>query len=322
MQEARTVDAQHLWEGIIMLRRQWLTATLATAGLLAAGPLVRAGDTFRLGLDQKDAPTLTLGGADASDADTYEVGRGGGGGHGGGGRGGGGFHGGGRGGGYHAAYRGGGGYRGGYGRGGYGYGRGGYGYGRGGYGYGRGWYGGYGRGWYGGYGRGWYGGYGNGWYGGWGWPYYYGGYGYPYGWGYSSYWPYYSGSPYYSAYYSPSYVYPSTTVVAPPVGLSGAPVDAQTLPDPSLETAPFPGAVPPAGTFPYDGGPRNPPPMPRAEPAPMGAPAVVPSDGRAVSLPLKAKYSYLAYGETANVAPADRTNTYLIKANPSRPTGR
>jgi len=298
-----------------MLRRQWVTAALTTAGLLAAGASARAGDTYRLGLDRGDTPTITLGGAGALDADTYEVGRGGGG-HGGGGHGGGGYHGGGyHGGGYHAAYRGGGyGYGGGgygYGRGGYGYGRGGYGYGRGGYGYGRGWYG-YGRGWYGN--RGWYG------YG----PYYGSWYGSgPYygNWSYSSYWPYYSYPS--SAYYGGYYGYPSSAVVVPSVNLNVAPtLQSQPLPDGALETAPPPALAPADGTFPYDGGPRNPPPMPKADPAPTGAPATIPLSGRAVSLPGKATYTYAAYGETPKVVPADRGNTYLIKANVTRPAGR
>jgi hypothetical protein len=282
----------------IMLRRHWITAALAAAGLLASSTSVRADDTVRLLFDKEDAPTITLGGTDSRDADTFEVGRGGG--RGGGARGGGGYRGGGyRGGARYSGYRGG--YRGGYyGNRGYGY-RGGYGYGNG-YGYGYGWNG-YG---YGSYLGGWYGYR----------PYYR-------NWWYGAYWPY----GYYpsSAYYTSPYVYPSATIVAPPVGLNVAPsLGVQPTSSSFIETAPPPQPLSGDGTYLYDGGPGNPPPMPKAEPAQPGISTPIPLDGRQVSLRSKPTYAYPAYGETLKVAPAPtgRTNTYLIKANTVQPTGR
>jgi hypothetical protein len=95
------------------------------------------------------------------------------------------------------------------------------------------------------------------------------------------------------------------------------PLQAQPLPDGDIETAPPPQAIPTDGTFPYDGGPRNPPPMPKASPAPIGAPGAAVPDGRSVSVPGKPRYAYPAYGETLKVAPRpkDRGNVYLIRAD-------
>ena len=264
-----------------MLRNQWITAALAAAGLLAAGTSVRADDTLRLRLDRTETPTMKLGGAESVDADTYEVGRGGG-------R---------AGGGYRGGY---GGYRGGYYRGGYGYG-GRYGYGigyRGGYGYGRPYYG-----WYGGY---------RPYYGNW-----WGGYGLPFG-----YYPsvYYYGSPYY---------YPaSTTIVVPPATANFVPASTlQAAPNAGLETAPPPQVVPSDGTFIYDGGPRPPVSAPNINADPSApVPVPVPADGRPISLRGKPAYSYPAYGESLKVAPRpagrSTTNTYVIKADFTQPSGR
>src|SRR5262249_19890098 len=74
--------------------------------------------------------------------------------------------------------------------------------------------------------------------------------------------------------------------------------------------------MPPAGkpddkTYPYDGGPNNPVPMPKADPAPNATPqkgVPVPNQGRLVSLPEKqAKYSYAAYGEQPGKASRDES---------------
>ena len=115
-----------------------------------------------------------------------------------------------------------------------------------------------------------------------GYPYYgYGGYGYPsYGYGYS--YPYYGigyggyglGG-YYSPYYTSSiyYSYPyygcslSTGIGAPAITLNGWAATTFTGPAPQIQT------VPGDGTFPYDGGPQSPVPLPGAQPAPS-APAI------------------------------------------------
>jgi hypothetical protein len=72
------------------------------------------------------------------------------------------------------------------------------------------------------------------------------------------------------------------------------------------EVIPAPRVNPKNNTFPYDGGPANPVPMPQAEPAPnRAAPATIIPGGRVVSLQTKApKYSYLAYGENPAGRPA------------------
>jgi hypothetical protein len=67
-----------------------------------------------------------------------------------------------------------------------------------------------------------------------------------------------------------------------------------------VETAPAPRAVPGGDpTFPYDGGPANPVPLPRTEAGPTAAPPpTIPLEGRPVSLTTKpAKLTYPAYGE-------------------------
>ncbi len=222
-------------------------------------------------------------------------------------------------------------------------------------GYSRGFYSGYGhsRGFYSGYGHGYsrgfypgYGGYGysRGFYSG------YGGYGYSRGFypGYSYYsrsYAYYAprsfafsfgySQPYDYSYYAPPVYYsPAYYSYAPsycPISVPGGPMpyaDPQgnggvyTLPQPGAEAAP-PGARPqtPAdGTYPYDGGPPSPVPMPKAEPAPSNLPkVVVPGDGRIVVLPLRPtpKYSYTAFGEqpARPAAPAERT--LVIKNEPA-----
>jgi len=186
-----------------------------------------------------------------------------------------GFHGGGYHGGWHGGYRGYGGYYGGY-RGYYGGYRGYY----GGYGYGRGYYGGYG---YGGYYRPYYGGY-------------YGGY-YPYSSVY--YQPYYS-TPYYSSYYYPCIGQNAATVTLAQANYSApqyaAPQSYSTQqqnygPVPYSEAVPSPGGN---STYPYNGGPSSPIPLPAPNPVQpgqkIGDPSnnnrgIVPLDGKLVSLP-------------------------------------
>ena len=254
-----------------------LACALPAIGLLAWTAPAHADDAFRLNMSGTTAaPTLSLKGDD-TDAKTLAV-------------------------------HGWGGYRG-YGWGGYrGYGWGGYrGSGWGGYrGYGWGGYGGYGWGGYRGYGWGgfyrpYYG------YGGFYRPYYAGlglGYGYPYSYGYS----YYSAPLVYSypsySFYSAPYYCPigSTLSTLPAVTLSIRP----SRPAPEM-VGPSGGSAPEGGeTFPYDGGPRGPVPMPKAEDNPTGVPAIRPipaarGNARVVSLPgpepTTGKWAYPAYGE-------------------------
>jgi hypothetical protein len=290
-----------------MLSKRLAFVLACGVGLALAGTASAADDVIRLALPNKSADVLTLG-ATASDldADVLNVAR--------------------YGGGYRGGYVG---YRGGYG----GY-RGGY---YGGYrGYRGGYYGGYRGGYYGGY-RGYYGGYRYGYAG-----YRYRGYGYG-GYGYGGYYPYY-GYAYYPSYsyYSPSYSYyypsssyydtdysdaygsgygtyypsslssrvvivrPSAPVTSYPQQQPQAQPRLETLPNPSASPAPqqMPGAD--EDTFPYDGGPKNPVPMPQS--SEDAKPTVVPygklyPKETLVSLKPKAeqktsgKWNYPAYGE-------------------------
>jgi hypothetical protein len=83
------------------------------------------------------------------------------------------------------------------------------------------------------------------------------------------------------------------------------------------EEVPIPRATPPAdGTYPYDGGPANPVPMPNAEPAPSVVPVrpAVPRDGRAVSLPAQpSRFAYPAYGEGPVQTSFAKERTVLVK---------
>jgi len=184
-------------------------------------------------------------------------------------------------------------------RGGYGgYGHGGYGRGYG-YGYGRGYgYGGYGRGYgYGGYGRGYgYGGYGRGYgYGGYGRGYGYGGYGYGgYGRGYGYGYGYGRG---YGGYGYGGYGYGGYGYGGGYYGIAGDCAPLVTLQSPGVLQAQAPQSryseplMPPAdggnGTYPYNGGPVNPVPLPDNNPVPTnnGPRGIVPLDGKLVSLP-------------------------------------
>ncbi len=284
------------------MRKRIATGLLLATGLFAWSGHARAGDTYRLDMPgPSDTPTLSLK-ADTNfgDTDTLAV-RG---------YGGGGYRGG------YGGYRGGyGGYRGGYGgyRGGYGGYRGGYGgyrgYGYGGYrGYGYGGYRGYGYGGYRGYGYGGYGYRGYGW-GGYGYGLGYGGYGYG-GYGYGGY-------PYYSTYSYPSYYYSTpcypigTTLSAPAYALNILPSSSSYSIQPSTVMPRADDGItplPPSGaeSYPYDGGPRAPVPMPPAEDSvPSGGPRIRPSPevtgGRVVSLAIESaktgKWQYPAYGE-------------------------
>jgi hypothetical protein len=148
-----------------------------------------------------------------------------------------------------------------------------------------------------------------------------------YGYGRSFYFPrFYSYSagfygPSVSFYSSPSYYYsPPIYYSTPsfcPISLSAnvqVPIDPTNVLPPPMTPA-----NPGFGTYPYDGGPANPVPMPRAEPGPTNAPpkAVVPGDERPVSLPAKAgKYNYLAYGEKPGQVEKEETPTFLVRLEP------
>lgn len=200
--------------------------------------------------------------------------------------------------GYRGGYGGYGGYRGGY----YGGYRGGY-YG-GGYGYG-----GYRGGYYGGY----YGGYRGGYYG--------GGYGY-----YGGYRPYYNNY-YYGSYYRPHYYNRYYRIVADPcdvvpnVTLTYQPTYPQTIttqqyvqPIPSNTYGqPIVPNVNGNQTYPYDGGPKNPIPMPPAENTPAnqdGPRGIIPLDGKLVSMPLTT-----SVGMSPVVAPDLNRWTYVSTTN-------
>jgi len=282
-----------------MLGTRLAAGLVLALGVSALTSTAHAGDTFRLdmpgpGHTPASVPATNLAPRGADSDDVMDVGfRGG-------------FHGGFR--GYHGGFYGGG-YRVGYG----GFYRGGYG------GFYRGGYGGFYRGGYGGFYRGgfvghraYYGGYGYGGYGGYG----YGGYGYG---GYCS------PPVVYSSYYLNPCSLPSTvTAMAPAVtlkigpapGVSGPilesapslsqPVPPSTMqPIPSGESAlPQPRLDTTPGTFPYDGGPKDPVPMPRIEEPPAAAPAydMVIRPAKFVSLtetPAKkpGKWVFPAYGE-------------------------
>jgi hypothetical protein len=170
----------------------------------------------------------------------------------------------------------------------------------GGYGY-RGYYGGH-RGYYGGH----YGGFRNYGYGG-----YYGGYR-PYYGGWGGYRPYYGNyfsfnyyRPYYPAYYYPRPYYGSGFGFY--IGISGdAGTNAPTVYLGNSGSQPLGQAVEqpvaPEGTFPYDGGPANPVPLPKADvpPIPPAAPSTdLPVSGKAKPglAPATSPYKYKAYGE-------------------------
>jgi hypothetical protein len=87
------------------------------------------------------------------------------------------------------------------------------------------------------------------------------------------------------------------------------------------ETPATNGDVPPPpriynGTYPYDGGPAVPVPLPKGGPdANSGSPGVKTFDTRSVAIQAKPlKYAYLAYGEKANPEPASNRAVVFEKA--------
>jgi hypothetical protein len=182
--------------------------------------------------------------------------------------------------------------------------------------WGRGWHGGF-HGWHGGF-RGWHGGV-HGWHGGvrgWhggfrGW------YGFrPFFWG-GFYRPWFGSS----FYVTPSFFAPRVYYFCP-IGLTlGTSMD--QAPDAAVRRVepqdpygqrPAPDAA--NGSYPYNGGPVNPVPMPKAKPDAdkVTPPApTVPMDGRAVSLPVKPKYTYPAYGEEPKQTDFARDRTAVVK---------
>jgi hypothetical protein len=283
-----------------------LAGLAGVAALFAGAQVARAADDVipLRGAGSSSAATITLGYDGKADTELARYARGGYGGY----RGG-----------HYGGY---GGYRGGH--------YGGYGGYRGAY------YGGYRGGHYGGY-RGYYAGYGGyrGYYGGYYRPYYYGNYGgyYPY---YSSY--YYSPSYYYSTpYYDYGYYGCNTGVVAAPsvyayqqpyypsvqpYGVQGQVYGNYNgysgVPQQNGVTQPMPPVQPPNGngTFPYDGGPNNPVPMPRQDATPAKSAPQAPTTLRLVSAPSQpvrpaTQFSFQAYGEDTRASgfATDRTAT-------------
>ncbi len=91
-----------------------------------------------------------------------------------------------------------------------------------------------------------------------------------------------------------------------------------TLPPPAYGPAPgqpLPVMPPPdATTFPYDGGPRTPLPMPNADPP--AVPLPTPMDDKLPATPMKmaGKIVYPAYGERTLTAPTLADQTVIVKA--------
>jgi len=195
-----------------------------------------------------------------------------------------------------------------------------------------GYYGGYG-GYYGGYNRGYYGGY----------RPYYSSYYYPrysFSFGYNSYRPYYTNysygynynyyRPYYNNYYRSSYHYPISYGYYCPICLTttsfGGSVGSYSSVTPQQPVEPMRKAeefsvpqVPRAeeGTFPYDGGPSNPVPMPKADPLPQKGQPIDPTLGRVVSLPGRTTtFTYPAYGEKAGPTGLAQQPPVYIKIDP------
>jgi hypothetical protein len=141
-----------------------------------------------------------------------------------------------------------------------------------------------------------------------------------------NYWPWVNVAP--TVFYSP-YLDCSINSVSGSVGsltdLAPGAYDADpylTLPPTSLNPAsnlPMPRVTPPNagdGTFPYDGGPKAPAPMPREELQPRGAPpSTFTLEGRPVSLPARgAKWTYPAYGEQPKrVTPVEDRSIVIMR---------
>jgi len=200
-----------------------------------------------------------------------------------------------------------------------------------------GYHGGFRGGYYGGYRGGYWGGYRGGYWG--GGVRVYGGYG---GFGGYGYRPYYYPQVYAGySYYAPAYSYyycPISEVtpgIASTFSLKVTPAGpsisaAQPVPVPSVTTpvpvAPLPQPTPGDGTFPYDGGPGAPVPLPKADTQPMNTQPSVPLEGRPVSIPATRatpKYTYPAYGEQPRSAEReDRSTLIKAKAQPIRQVQR
>jgi hypothetical protein len=168
----------------------------------------------------------------------------------------------------------------------------------------------------------------------WGWGYYrpwgWGGYCRPWGWGYYRPWGW-SGycGPYATYYYAPYYGFvpgyyyywgcaadeSDLTVPLQTLAIKLRTVSSESNGMAALPPSPYRGVIeprttrdataPPTGylleprTYPYDGGPRDPVPMPQGEPKVKPAPPTVPLEGRVVSVPARqpSKFVYRAYGE-------------------------
>lgn len=102
---------------------------------------------------------------------------------------------------------------------------------------------------------------------------------------------YYYSPPVYSYYYCPV----NTTVEDVPPSLR-VPFQPQANPRPEPPVAPSRPMQPADGTFPYDGGPAKPAPMPGAEPARRNS-SPDSARERIVSIPPAKKYTYAAYGD-------------------------
>jgi hypothetical protein len=143
---------------------------------------------------------------------------------------------------------------------------------------------------------------------GFGYPFYGSGYGY-------GYYPYYYSSP--SYYYYPSYCYYPVSLSSAPVysgsvGVTYPPAGSATVPpmrraDENFNVPSYPPEE--QGTFPYNGGPNAPVPLPGTAPIPQKSAPIDPALGRVVSVPAKLpKYTYSAYGQKpVDTNPADRT---------------
>jgi len=157
---------------------------------------------------------------------------------------------------------------------------------------------------------------------------------YPY---YSSYYPYYASygyaAPYYqycapSAYYSPSYAYypiSAGVTYGQPAGAYGAaPPTSQVLPMPqqyNQNVVP----MPPAGSYPYDGGPVNPVPLPKGGDGVKGV--ITTGETRLVMLSpaqklatqsTNASFAYPAYGENLQATTFATTRTTPATATTKR----
>jgi len=138
--------------------------------------------------------------------------------------------------------------------------------------------------------------------------YYYPSYYYPYDYGYSQ--------PYYDYSYSPVTLYTPRTnyrIISQPTGVMPY-ADSS-----SLQTQPGGAGYTPSpdGTYPYNGGPRSPVPMPKEAPPPSAAPPAssAPLEGTTVSrVVAKSKYTYLAYGEgSTSVAGTKAADKQTVK---------